>query len=307
MRRAVRLILCGVIVAGLAGCAVPDRSATTNRVEVVAALGSSSDLPPEVQSIALAVTGEGLETIRLSVDVADLTPGQEVIFRVAVSPGVRTFTVVCYNAESFGLYRGERTITIVAKHTVQLDIDLRAYGLLRGDVYYYDGAALVPLPDFQQGDVTVTGGRYRLEAEVGPVGVELDAGPLVSAGQDLWGSTTVALTAPGEEAPADLVLVDRLAADFATLPWVTGAYPQQGLTPGQTIDVYGAGLAPAATPAVWFAAQHPGGAAGAAVVVSDDAHLQVRVPATAPGDGFIFVCLSGTASCSNPYPYNLAP
>lgn len=289
------------------GCAAESPAGSAKSVAVLAAFGERADLPPDIVYIALAVTGEGMDAMRKTVDVADLEPDEDVIFQLRVSPGNRTFSVACYNDANFGLYRGEYVATLQPKQNVQLDIDMVAYGLVRGEVFYFADHTLTPLPDYDQDDLSVADGRYRLETRAGTVQIELAPGDLVAPGQDLWGFNIALLDAAGAEAQADVVLVDRNAADFAARPWVTGAYPHEGLEAGQRIDLYGAGFNLAAAPAVWFSAAQPGGASGLEVEVVAEDDLQVAVPADAPAGGNIYVCLNGTEDCSNHFPFGVAP
>ena len=305
--RPLPLLILLLLTAWTVGCAAESPTGPAKSVEVLAAFGERADLPPEIAYIALAVTGEGMDTIRRTIDVADLEPDEDVVFRLQVSPGKRTFSVACYNDANFGLYRGEYVTTLQPKQNVQFEIDMVAYGLVRGAVFTFADNSLTPLPDYNQDDIVVADGHYRLEARAGTVQIELAPGDLVAPGQDLWGFNIALLAAAGAEAQADVVLVDRHASDFAARPWVTGAYPHVGLAAGQRIDLYGAGFDLAAAPAVWFATTQPGGTGGLEVEVVAEDNLLVTVPADAPSGGDIYVCLNGTEGCSNPFPFGVAP
>ncbi len=299
----VTLLACLLVVS----CAGDNVLSSVDYAQVVAALGSRADLPPEIESITLAVSGDGLTTIRRTLVVTELADDDEIAFHVSVPPGRRTFSVCCYNADGFGVYRGERTIILEPRHDVAVGITMAAYGLIRGAVYYVEAGDLLPLPDFEQDDIRVEDGWYRLEAPAGTVTVELTAGDLVAPGQSLWGFTEMVIGDAGEEVLADLVLVDRAATDFDKRPRVTGAFPHQGISPGQRLTLFGAGFAASATPAVWFGSAQPGESVGEGPDVVDDSHLEVTFPASAPGTGYIFVCLSETENCSNPFPYSQLP
>ena len=294
-----------ILPALLVSCALDAENEAELGVLVQAELGNAAEVPPEVETIELTVSGAGMDPIHRRLLMEDLDADEQVRFVVEVSAGERTFSIGCLDADDFGLYRGEQTITLKSGDNKDLSIELQAYGLVGGHVWLPDAIlGLVPSPDFNMDETEVVSGLYQLEIPVGDVNVVLDPGELLAQDKDFWGFTRVPLSAAGEEAEADIVLVDRLEPQFAALPWLTGVYPHIELSAGESIDLYGIGFnLLAGDLTVWFDDQ----VTGENLQVIDEGHLSLEVPAGTPASGMMKICLNAFTDCSNLFPYSVAP
>ncbi|MDP8225971.1 MAG: hypothetical protein P9L99_21600 [Candidatus Lernaella stagnicola] len=280
----------------IGGCQGGDADTAETTSVVKAYMGAKADLPPSVTQIELTVTGDDMHTIVKILSLNDFGELEDVFFEVKVSPGIRLFTVMCRDAGSFSLYRGQRQVRIDPKETVDLEINLAAWAAVGGRVTYPDGSLLSDYDEmaFDPEIATNDLGLYEVESRLTTLTLRLQPAA------DAYAFAEVDLVEAGQQTVTNLVLIDPTDS---SRPWISAAVPHTDLAAGQQISLFGQGFTVGDAFTVWFGA--PGDGAAAAIVdVATDSRLQVTVPTDVPVQGLLFVCWTNDEECSNGFGFN---